>query len=248
MNFNYFRRPSRSAFTLIEMILVVAIIAILMAFLMPSLHRMRDTGKQVQCLAQQRQIGLAISLYVKAEDHVYPAHRNSSQTSGWFTLILDHLGGQTEVFNCPARTVWSCPGPHGVGAPHEVATPREEDDKYQPAQDYMTYGYNGYWLGFSPYPGSSSPMKRNFCRITDIANPAEVIVIADSELKNSAKHWSQSIWYPSRTVVNEGISEVHKKGANVLFADGHVKWYEEAFINSSPAFAGWWSPDPSRWR
>ena len=230
------------------MILVVAIIAILIAMLMPSVHRMRETGKQVQCLSKQRQIGLAMSLYIKNEDQVFPSHRNSTITSGWFTLIFGYVDSEPDIFRCASRTVWECPGPHGFGTPHEIVLPRAEDDKPQLAHHYMTYGYNGYWLGAYPYPHSANPMGKNFCRLTDLRNPGEVLVTSDSELKNAADHWAQSIWYPFRTLINEGVSEVHQGGGNVLFADGHVKLYDDALINNYPEYQGWWSPDPTRWK
>jgi prepilin-type processing-associated H-X9-DG protein len=230
------------------MIGVLVIIAILVSLLMPGLARTRATARQVECMSHQRQMGIAMALYVKKNDQVFPAHRNNSQTSGWFTLIFDEVDGDTGIFSCPSRSVWECPGPHGFGTPHKIVLPRAEDSSRQWAQHYMPYGYNGYWLGLSPYPKGANPMPRNFCRFTDLRNPAEVIVLADSELKNAADHWSQSIWYPFRTLINEGISDLHRGGANVLFADGHVAWYDDRTINVDPDYAGWWSPDPTRWK
>lgn len=234
----------KSRFTLIELLVVIAIIAILAAMLLPSLHRAKAQAQQAECMAQQKQLGIAFEFYTGENDEVFPAHRNNTLSSAWFTLIFDSL--DAEVFRCPSRTAWECPGPH-LGTTHPVELPREEDGKFQAAQHYVPYGYNGYWLGYSPYSGHPR-MGRNFCKRADLFTPSEVIVTADSNLKIAAQHWSQSVWYPARSSVNEGISDIHRGGANVLFGDAHVQWFDDYDINNNPEYAGWWSPDPRRWK
>ena len=59
--------------------------------------------------------------------------------------------------------------------------------------------------------------------------------------------WAQSIWYPTRTTIYEGMAEPHLKTGNILFADGHVGSYDADLINFSLDYDDWWKPDPDNY-
>ena len=61
-----------SGFTLIELIVVIAIIAILAAILFPVFAKVREKARQVSCLSNMKQLGLAFVQYSQDYDEVLP--------------------------------------------------------------------------------------------------------------------------------------------------------------------------------
>ncbi len=98
----------KRAFTLIELLTVIAIIAILAALLLPAISHARGTARKSVCQSNLHQINLAIIMYV--DDHADTIHAISNKEAIYFSYknsILPYLsrnGSATNdaLFTCPA--------------------------------------------------------------------------------------------------------------------------------------------------
>ena len=105
-----------SAFTLVELLVIIVVIGVLAGIILPSLNKARIKANASQCVDQHRQLGQAYAEYIA--DHQHPNVQQKmagNQRNAWERKLLLHAG-QDRGWHCP-----DCrQGHHGVGYNHAL--------------------------------------------------------------------------------------------------------------------------------
>jgi prepilin-type N-terminal cleavage/methylation domain-containing protein/prepilin-type processing-associated H-X9-DG protein len=223
------QRPVRPRFTLIELLVVIAIIAILASMLLPALQQARAKARAISCTANQKQIGLAMFMYLGDNNETYPC---PDLTPRWNQLWLPYCAEAKKVFYCPSDT-------------------RSEKD-WDTDVRYFSYGYNlrGLAANNGPDPISGTTKRYNMS-LTQIKKPTNTLVLVDSHRASGTPIGSYYIAVPDASLSNDYLPYArHNDRTNSLLVDGHV----EAFVTTklkvpdlsgkSPAINNYslWSP------
>ena len=103
-----FFHPVRRGFTLLEMIVVVAIVSILAAVLIPVWNRSQGNARAAECMGHLRQIGIGLNRYLAEHDQTFPtlamARENKEQEVPTIDTELRPYLPDARVFACPADT------------------------------------------------------------------------------------------------------------------------------------------------
>lgn len=115
-------RAERKAFTLIEVLVVIAIIVLIAAIVFPVFGQVKASAKRTHCISNLRQIGLSLGLYMADHDDVFPhavdtvdknrpeIWSSSPQFQARIAAMpylheaLQPYADNRDIFNCPADT------------------------------------------------------------------------------------------------------------------------------------------------
>jgi len=189
-----------NAFTLVELLVVIGIIALLISILLPSLNKARKSAVAVQCSSNMRQLNLALTMYINDHKQKFPyTSLSSAPVDMRWMGIFDRGGYKYPTDGCPTS---------------------EGDPSVGPQESLRTYAYNmalgrGDWTWY----GTDSPV-----RTGQLRSP-QIITFSESY----GWYFWNCIWIQGVACgveMSKGgmLSASHGKGQNIAYLDGHVEF------------------------
>ena len=238
------------AFTLIELLIVIAIIGILAALLLPALSRAKASARSVKCKSNLHQMGLAMAMYVN-DNHAYPYYLLEWAQGIHGTSEAIHWSQALEPYSQMSytNTTHNCPGYRGTNFYQDTHWP-----------SYGSYSYNATGAGYGPIYGVEPqvlglgaelqvsmipPVKES-----DVIAISEMIAIAESRvltITNDPLFRLDSGWdfaTPSRPGSLIWTSPArHGINYNTLYCDGHVVAINPSMLFDLTKSAANWNND-----
>lgn len=228
----------RSGFTLVELLVVVAIIAMLLSILLPALQRARAVAKETACLANMKQIMLGMQLYTTdsrafpdpTDTSAYNLHPSSDErrAARWHLFFNEYTGGEAcndstyaawknfDTFGPVASKVWNgCP-------------------VVKKAQSMERYHYGIFTVGAND-DGTVHTYPLFGLRPTNVRNASSAGIIGESNafaldggnIQGDTLFYMKDFGLGQRTGTSgfEAFQRHVRTGFNVGYLDGHVDFY-----------------------
>jgi prepilin-type N-terminal cleavage/methylation domain-containing protein/prepilin-type processing-associated H-X9-DG protein len=214
---------ARRGFTLIEILVVVGIIALLAAVMFPVMSRAREGGRTKACLSNMKQLGLAFQQYTQDNSRRYPYPANYQHWANgghWVTGGEPAAGGELipKNFANTEGGLTKSGNPNNEYNSPAVAIP-EKGALYPYVKSAQVY----------VCPSTADAEKKRLgyamnCSIGGMSDvrvrePASIIVLIDE-----GKTLNDGFFNAVRDSL-DGLTQAHNIGGNLLFADGHAKFY-----------------------
>jgi len=207
----------KAAFTLVELLVVVGILAVLAALTLTAVTGSLEKARRADCVSRLRQVYLAFQMYVINNRSTYPWAEDPVSLDpyywlwmgrGWRQAVCPYIEGKLDVLYCPsdetAPQKWeSTSYGYSMAFYH---SPAQIDQMRGPADTYQ-----------NPQPAAPQ-------RTSSVAHPTRKVMVAE--------------WLSNHCRVKDDKGWWCWQGArNCLFADGHVEYREATSI--LPANDGW---------
>jgi prepilin-type N-terminal cleavage/methylation domain-containing protein/prepilin-type processing-associated H-X9-DG protein len=232
VKWNTLMKSSRG-FTLIELLVVIAIIAILAAILFPVFAKAREKARQISCLSNEKQIGLAFTQYIQDNDEKLPdgegylaaADNYQGDGSGWAGQVYPYIKS-TALFHCPDDSTSAI----GVRVPVSYAF----NQNAQGVSDAQFQADSQTVLIFE-ISGDVSDVTK----LGDGKGSGDTSVDNESAAGNGVTgtrggtytYETGPMGSPAQSPDMTAPTGLHTNGSNFLFADGHAKWLHSASVS-----------------
>ncbi|MDE2125918.1 MAG: DUF1559 domain-containing protein [Armatimonadetes bacterium] len=241
------RRPG---FTLIELLVVIAIIAILAALLFPVFSQARESARQIACISNMRQLGLALSMYSSDYDDVWAPAETLGGGGPGLSNVEPWIGYDNN--NAPGGGDADAPATHpdhpGLLDPY-IHNPDIKRCPSMPSAWQTSYALNA-WSSVTPsayYTTNPQAQGQEFGPDTEfesvdpttgafvftgaadsaIDEPSNTLVMWEHAYRLPMCNWLQPYdWFgspPDNASLRAHFHFLHRDGANTLWADGHAK-------------------------
>ncbi len=213
---------SIGAFSLIELLVVVAIVCILAALLFPGLASAKLKGKQTACVSNLKQLGVAFNLYCADNDGRLPENLPGNATNSWvmgdmrdpMQATNDMFIRQGKLFPYASQTsLYHCPA---------------DDSRSGQSLRTRSLSMNG-WMGSRQMETESNnrPGYRTFVRDNELtaAPTSSLWIILDEHQATIDDGWFLVTMDDSRPFASAPASR-HQGGYVLNFADSHAELYK----------------------
>jgi prepilin-type N-terminal cleavage/methylation domain-containing protein/prepilin-type processing-associated H-X9-DG protein len=252
-------KTAKSQFTLIELLVAIAIIAILASMLLGALSKAKLKAKDILCINNEKQIGLALVFYADENDgYLPPQHYEDvgDWSPWWHDQLEDTLPDTTGPNDWTAGTTQR-------GVNHNNAVFYCPRSAWSSSKDNNWCGDMGNNPWVIPTWGPSLNAWDNLRRLSSLNRPDTTTLVADSQ--GGAHTWMQDLGYyatgsryigmdfvthgtafPTQwtgAVWAAGLPPRHGPFSNFLWADGHVTAVHFKEISFQPDRRYYFDPD-----
>ncbi|MCK5804174.1 MAG: prepilin-type N-terminal cleavage/methylation domain-containing protein [Lentisphaeria bacterium] len=204
----------RRGFTLVELVVVCAIIVILAAMLLPALGQATEKAKSIQCVSNLGQCSLALAAYIDENDEYLPPAWTGTGQPPCFPIFLESFLSDD-------------PFPSPLSSESVLACPSEKKHH----KDLSDYGCS---FTHVVLPDGAT------LRLPDFSRPEELAALLDAkDYSTGTGTWTAACPdCPSSPFAAGSWASRHSGGDNMLYLDGHARWFRLAGRGMGGRFGG----------